>query len=171
MASRRSCNACGSKQSMIRFEKEQFTIEHSGLRKAVADLSGWRCKTCDEVVFDPESAQRYANGGDELILQARKREQRELKRIRQKLDLTQQAAAEITGGGHNAFSRYERGTTQPLPAVVNLFKLLDRHPELLREILPGRARKRGRVGQPTAKLVPGNRPKGSRAAGALKDPL
>jgi HTH-type transcriptional regulator/antitoxin MqsA len=93
-------------------------------------------------VFDPESAQRYAAAGDALVLQSRKREQRELKRIRQKLDLTQQAAAEITGGGHNAFSRYERGTAQPMPAVVNLFRILDRHPELLREILPQRARKR-----------------------------
>src|SRR4051812_1163675 len=169
MASRRSCNACGSKQSMIRFEKEQFTIEHAGLRKAVADLSGWRCKTCDEVVFDPESAQRYAAAGDELVLQARKREQRELKRIRQKLDLTRQAAAMITGGGHNAFSRYERGAAQPLPAVMNLFKLLDRHPELLREILPGVARKRRNAGSSAAKSVPGNRAKVSRAAGALKN--
>jgi HTH-type transcriptional regulator/antitoxin MqsA len=155
---------------MIRFENERFTIEHAGLRKAVADLSGWRCKACDEVVFDSESAQRYAAAGDELVVQARKREQRELKRIRQKLDLTQQAAAAITGGGHNAFSRYERGTAQPLPAVMNLFKLLDRHPELLREILPGRARKRGSVGQSTAKSVPGSRSKVSRAA-LLKNPL
>ena len=35
--------------------------------------------------------------------------------------------AELTGGGHNAFSRYERGEAAPLPAVVNLFRLLDRH--------------------------------------------
>jgi HTH-type transcriptional regulator / antitoxin MqsA len=142
MVSRRSCIACGDKNAMVRFEDERFTIEHAGLRKAVEGLSGWRCASCDEVVFDPDSAQRYAAAGDELVLKSRKREQQELKRIRQKLDLTQQAAAEITGGGHNAFSRYERGMVQPMPAVVNLFKLLDRHPELLREILPARRRKR-----------------------------
>jgi len=43
-------------------------------------------------------------------------------------------AACLTGGGHNAFSRYERGEAIPLPAVVNLFKLLDKHPELLKEL-------------------------------------
>jgi HTH-type transcriptional regulator/antitoxin MqsA len=142
MASRQNCSACGGKKSMSRFEDERFVIEHTGLRKAVDGLSGWRCASCDEVVFDPESAQRYAAAGDELVLKSRKREQQELKRIRQKLGLTQQAAAEITGGGHNAFSRYERGTAQPMPAVVNLFKLLDRRPELLREILPKRRKRR-----------------------------
>jgi HTH-type transcriptional regulator/antitoxin MqsA len=128
---------------MVRFEDECFTIEHAGLRKTVDGLSGWRCSACGEVMFDPESAQLYAAAGDELVLKSRKREQQELKRIRQKLGLTQQAAAAITGGGHNAFSRYERGTAQPMPAVVNLFKLLDRRPELLGEILPERRRKRG----------------------------
>jgi HTH-type transcriptional regulator/antitoxin MqsA len=61
-------------------------------------------------------------------------ESAELARIRKKLKLTQQAAARLTGGGKNAFSRYERGEAKPMPAVVNLFRLLDRHPELLREL-------------------------------------
>jgi HTH-type transcriptional regulator / antitoxin MqsA len=43
-------------------------------------------------------------------------------------------AARLTGGGHNAFSRYERGEAVPLPAVVNLFRLLDKHPELLKDL-------------------------------------
>jgi len=115
---------------------------HEGLRKTVDGLSGWRCKSCDEVEFDAESAQRYAVAGDALVLEARKHQQKELKRIREKLDLSQQAAARITGGGHNAFSRYERGEAQPLPAVVNLFRLLDRHPELLGEIMPEKRPKR-----------------------------
>lgn len=58
----------------------------------------------------------------------------ELANIRKKLKLTQQQAAQIAGGGKNAFSRYERGVTKPVAAVVNLFRLLDRHPELLREV-------------------------------------
>jgi len=48
--------------------------------------------------------------------------------------LSQATAAKLTGGGHNAFSRYERGEATRLPAVVNLFKLLDKHPDLLKEI-------------------------------------
>ncbi len=38
------------------------------------------------------------------------------------------------GGGVNAFSRYENGKTKPPLALVKLFKLLDRHPELLNEV-------------------------------------
>jgi hypothetical protein len=41
----------------------------------------------------------------------------------------------FTGGGHNAFSRYERGEAAPLPAVINLFRLLDKHPELLKDLV------------------------------------
>ena len=58
-------------------------------------------------------------------------EAEELLRIRRKLGLIQKEAARIAGGGHNAFSRYERGQAKPLAAVINLFRLLDRHPELL----------------------------------------
>lgn len=58
----------------------------------------------------------------------------ELARIRKKLKLSQHAAAKLTGGGKNAFSRYERGEAKPMPAVVNLFKLLDRHLELFKEL-------------------------------------
>lgn len=58
----------------------------------------------------------------------------ELARIRKKLKLTQQEAAKLSGGGKNAFSRYERGQAKPVAAVVNLFRLLDRHPDLLREL-------------------------------------
>ena len=61
----------------------------------------------------------------------------ELTRIRKKLGLTQQEAARLAGGGKNAFSRYERGHAKPVAAVINLFRLLDRHPDLLRELQAG----------------------------------
>lgn len=50
-----------------------------------------------------------------------------------KRGLSQVAAARLTGGRHNAFSRYERGEGVPLPVVMNLFRLLDKHQELLKE--------------------------------------
>ncbi|OWJ97898.1 antitoxin [Pseudomonas sp. A46] len=55
-------------------------------------------------------------------------------RVRKKLALDQREAAEIFGGGVNAFSRYENGKTKPPLALVKLLKLLDRHPELLDEV-------------------------------------
>ncbi len=58
----------------------------------------------------------------------------ELARIRKKLKLTQLEASRLAGGGKNGFSRYERGQAKPVAAVTNLFKLLDKHPELLGEL-------------------------------------
>jgi HTH-type transcriptional regulator/antitoxin MqsA len=55
-------------------------------------------------------------------------------RVRKKLSLDQREAAEIFGGGVNAFSRYESGKTKPPLALVKLLKVLDRHPDLLNEI-------------------------------------
>jgi HTH-type transcriptional regulator/antitoxin MqsA len=54
--------------------------------------------------------------------------------VRKKLALDQREAAEIFGGGVNAFSRYENGKTKPPLALVKLLKILERHPELLVEI-------------------------------------
>jgi HTH-type transcriptional regulator/antitoxin MqsA len=59
---------------------------------------------------------------------------KEIRRIRRKLGLSQAEAAHLTGGGHNAFSRYERGEVAPLPAVTNLLRLLDKHPKLLKDL-------------------------------------
>ena len=54
--------------------------------------------------------------------------------VRKKLALDQREAAEIFGGGVNAFSRYENGKTKPSLALVKLLKVLDRHPDLLDEV-------------------------------------
>jgi HTH-type transcriptional regulator/antitoxin MqsA len=128
------CGACGGNLDAGRFEGQTFTVEHAGMAIDVAGLSGWRCPSCGEVEFDPDSARKYAAAGDELVAQERAGQGREIRRIRRKLGLSQADAARLTGGGHNAFSRYERGQATPMPAVVNLLRLLDRHPELLDEL-------------------------------------
>lgn len=69
-------------------------------------LSGWHCPVCAEVEFDPGEGNRYAAAISALSNEPY----------------------------HNTFSRYERGEATPLPAVVNLFRLLDKHPELLSEL-------------------------------------
>jgi len=131
----RKCVNCEAGNTMARFAGETFTVEHAGMTTKVAGLSGWRCNSCGEVEFDARSARRYAAAGDELVMRNRARQSREIRRIRRKLGLSQAAAARLTGGGHNAFSRYERGKAAPLPAVTNLFRLLDKHPELLKDIV------------------------------------
>lgn len=131
----RKCINCEWRKGMSRFENESFTIQYVGAQATVKNLSGWRCDSCSEVEFDAESARRYAAAGDELVLDERARQSKEIRRIRRKLGLSQIAAARLTGGGHNAFSRYESGEVVPLAAVVNLFRLLDKHPELLKDLI------------------------------------
>lgn len=124
------CGACGGKK-LTCFSNESIELIDGVM---VDGLSGQRCDGCGEVYFDRESQHRYADAGDALVLARREAQQKMLLRVRRKLKLTQQQAAHLTGGGHNAFSRYERGEVQPMPAVVNLFKLLDKHPALIEEI-------------------------------------
>jgi HTH-type transcriptional regulator / antitoxin MqsA len=131
----RKCQNCKTRKGMSRFEGKTLVIDHAGMTAAVKGLSGWRCGACGEVEFDAESARRYAAAGDELVLRDRERQSKEIRRIRRKLGLSQVAAGRLTGGGHNAFSRYERGEAAPLPAVINLFRLLDKHPELLNDLV------------------------------------
>lgn len=130
----RKCLNCDSRKAMTHFEGQTFEIEYAGTRARVPGLSGWQCGACGEVEFDAASARRYATAGDALVLRERERQSHEIRRIRRKLGLTQGQAAQLTGGGHNAFSRYERGEATPLPAVLNLLRLLDKHPHLLADL-------------------------------------
>ena len=128
------CALCGGPGR--HFADTTLRIDHAGLSATVTGLSGWQCAApdCAEMLFDDDSQRRYAEASDGLVLAARRQTGQELRRIRRKLKLTQAEAAQLTGGGHNGFSRYEKGLTQPLPAVINLFRLLDRHPEMLGEL-------------------------------------
>jgi HTH-type transcriptional regulator/antitoxin MqsA len=67
----RSCSTCGSKETIARFENERLAITHDGQNGTIDGMSGWRCKNCGEVVFDPESAERYGAAGDAMVLQPR----------------------------------------------------------------------------------------------------
>ena len=125
-----TCAECGSKD-LVPFVNEAVAL-FDGVQ--VEGLSGLRCAQCAEVYLDEASQARYVQASDARVLALREQEQKMLVRVRKKLGLTQQQAAQLTGGGHNAFSRYERGQARPLPAVVNLFKLLDKHPDLLAEL-------------------------------------
>jgi len=131
------CPNCG--EGHMNYKKQDVQISRKGIRGVVPDISGLFCSKCEEIDFDntTDSAERYAAEGDRLLLLAREKAiqtGRLLKAARIKLDLTQNQASLLSGGGHNAFSRYETGTVQPIAAVVNLFQILEKHPELLKEL-------------------------------------
>ena len=99
-------------------------------------MTGDFCPACGEVVLNREHGDRYS----ELLGQFQRQvnavyvDPDYIAKVRKKLNLDQRQAAEIFGGGVNAFSRYENGKTKPPLALVKLLKVLDRHPDLLNEV-------------------------------------
>lgn len=126
------CLNC-EKGDMVRGKKNAI-VEYRGHRATVRAIDGWHCPACGEVEFAGKEGTRYAATLDKLRLKVDAEESAELARIRKKLNLSQRRAAAIAGGGVNAFSRYENGKARPVAAVINLFRLLDKHPELIDEI-------------------------------------
>ncbi len=131
----RSCPECG--HSMVRDEVRPFTIHYKGLTSTFP-MPGFYCVDCGESVHngkDMEASDRNLNllkaQVENLLLPA------EVKRIRQKLRLNQEAAGQILGGGPNAFHKYEKGDVLPSQAISNLLCVLEAMPKGL-EILQGR---------------------------------
>ena len=76
--------------------------------------------------------------------------------VRKKLDLDQREAAEIFGGGVNAFSRYENGKTKPPLALVKLLKVQfrdDQRPGAAESVIARRAGNRRRRPVIGARLI------------------
>ncbi|MBC8421015.1 MAG: type II toxin-antitoxin system MqsA family antitoxin [Proteobacteria bacterium] len=131
---KRDCLNCGQKEMVHTVQDVPYT--YKGHHTVISKVKGWHCFHCREVEFDVGEGVRFAEAIKQFAKESDAREASELARIRKKLKLTQQEAAWLTGGGRNAFSRYERGKAKPLQSVTNLFKLLDKHPDLLDEITP-----------------------------------
>ncbi len=94
------------------------------------------CSACGESIHDKEDSERVMREMREFTKQVNAAivDPEFIVKVRKKLALDQREAAEIFGGGVNAFSRYETGKTKPPLALVKLLKVLDQHPELLDEV-------------------------------------
>ncbi len=102
----------------------------------IAAVTGDFCPACAESVLDAAESNRVMREMRAFSKQVNAAivDPGFITRVRKKLNLDQREAAEIFGGDINAFSRYENGKTKPPLALVKLFKLLDRHPDLLNEL-------------------------------------
>ena len=127
----KACPACF--HGILQQRTKQTQFEYRGHVLEYEQEGAW-CTACGEGIVTGTEAAASESLLDGFVARVDKQEASELARVRKKLGLTQKEAAIIAGGGHNAFSRYERGETKPVAAVVNLFRLLDRHPELLKEL-------------------------------------
>lgn len=128
------CLACGAAEMERAVRGLPYT--YKGITTTLAPVGGLFCPSCGEAVLGPAEAEWVS----EQMLQFNKQVNAAqvdpgfIARVRKKLHLGQREAAEIFGGGVNAFSRYENGKTEPPVALVKLLRVLDRHPDLLDEV-------------------------------------
>ena len=128
------CPACGAAELIHDARDVPYT--YKGETTTIPSVTGDYCPACTEIVLDVAEADRYGAAVRAFNKQVNAAivDPRFIANVRKKLALDQREAAEIFGGGINAFSRYENGKTKPPLALVKLLKVLDHHPELLDEI-------------------------------------
>lgn len=128
------CPVCGA-ANLIR-DTRDIAYTYKGVSTMLPAVTADFCTACDESITDASQTKRVMD----LMLAFNKQvnaasvDPSYITTVRKKLDLDQREAAEIFGGGVNAFSRYENGKTKPPLALVKLLKMLDRHPDLLAEV-------------------------------------
>ena len=128
------CPVCGAAELI--HDTRDLPYTYKGETTVIPAVTADFCPACDESITDMAETDRVMRE-----IQAFNRQVNAaivdpafIVSVRKKLNLGQREAAEIFGGGINAFSRYENGKTRPPLALVKLFKLLDRHPDLLNEV-------------------------------------
>jgi len=128
------CPACGAAELVHDTRNMPYT--YKGQTTVIPAVTGDFCPACGESVLDMIESDRVMQQMRAFAksVNATWVDPWTILRIRKKLNLGQREASELFGGGTNAFSRYENGKTKPPVALVKLFRLLDRHPDLLDEL-------------------------------------
>jgi len=128
------CPSCAAAE-LVR-DTRDISYTYKSESTVIPAVTGDFCPACGETVLEPGESVRTSA----MMLEFNKQVNASIvdpdfiASVRKKLALDQREAAEIFGGGVNAFSRYENGKTKPSLALVKLLKVLDRHPDLLSEV-------------------------------------
>jgi len=128
------CPVCGAAELI--HDTRDIPYTYKGETTVITAVTGDFCPACAESILDAAESNRVMREMRAFSKQVNAAivDPSFITNVRKKLALDQREAAEIFGGGVNAFSRYENGKTRPPLALVKLFKLLDRHPDLLNEV-------------------------------------
>jgi HTH-type transcriptional regulator/antitoxin MqsA len=113
-----------------------ITYTYKGESTIIPNVTGDLCPACDEAILDAAESARTSAAMLDFNRQVNAAivDPEFIISVRKKLALDQREAAQIFGGGVNAFSRYENGKTKPPLALVKLLKVLEKHPDLLAEV-------------------------------------
>ena len=128
------CLACAA--AKLEQDTRDLPYTYKGESTVLPEVSGAFCPACGEVVLERAESMRTCAAmlAFHKEVNAAMVDPQFIANVRKKLALDQREAAEIFGGGVNAFSRYENGKTKLPLALVKLLKVLDRHRDLLAEV-------------------------------------
>ena len=128
------CPVCGAAELIN--DTRDLPYTYKGETILISAVTGDFCPACAESILDATESDRVMREMRVFSKQVNAAivDPGFITRVRKKLALDQREAAEIFGGGVNAFSRYENGKTKPPLALVKLLKVLERHPDLLNEV-------------------------------------
>ena len=128
------CPVCGAAELI--HDTRDLPYTYKGETTTIPAVTGDFCPACAESILDAAESDRVLREMRDFSKQVNASivDPEFIASVRKKLALDQREAAEIFGGGINAFSRYENGKTKPPLALVKLLKVLDRHPDLLDEV-------------------------------------
>jgi HTH-type transcriptional regulator/antitoxin MqsA len=125
---------CPETGQTLRRDRRHFTVRYKD-QEIVVDLPGFY------PVGDGESVHVGSDmaAADEALRTLKERvdgvpSPATIRRIRQKLRLTQRAAGAVFRVGARAFDKYERNLVEPSGPTIQLLRLLDKHPELIAEL-------------------------------------
>ncbi|MEW6571520.1 MAG: type II toxin-antitoxin system MqsA family antitoxin [Nitrospirota bacterium] len=134
------CPICGI--GTLRKEVGTETFEYKGLTTTVPNYITYKCDECGEAIVDKVTLKEsgkilkdFQRKVDGLLTSE------EIKRIRKKLNLTQEEMAEILGGGLKSFARYETSQVCQSKGMDNLLRILDAYPFTLNVIQKNQAKK------------------------------
>jgi HTH-type transcriptional regulator/antitoxin MqsA len=103
-----------------------MTLTYKG-KRITFDMPGWYCDQSEESIHTSEDMKV----SDRTLNRLKALEQEEIRRIRKKLHLSQEAAGLLIGGGPRAFQKYENGDLLPSRAISSALVLLNHNPEAL----------------------------------------
>jgi HTH-type transcriptional regulator / antitoxin MqsA len=115
----------------LRRDVRPLTLTYKG-HSITVDMPGWYGDHPDDGVFDGEDMKISDRALHRLKARAEGLlEPEEIRRVRKRLGLTQEAAGDLIGGGPRAFQKYEAGDLLPSRAICNALLLLDHNPSSL----------------------------------------
>ena len=112
------CPVCGAAELV--HDTRDLPYTYKGETTIIAAVTGDFCPACAESILDAAESNRTMREMNAFSKQVNAAivDPGFITTVRKKLDLDQREAAEIFGGGINAFSRYENGKTKPPLALV-----------------------------------------------------